>query len=120
MSNIMEKELEFFNQNKFDDESGGPIDRNNMKKWIVNFDGPKDSDYEGGKFHVEITFKDDYPKSRPECKFLSEELLHPNIYSNGNVCFGNYEWHEGYTVIDLLAALKYLLRNWSQNFVNIN
>ena len=65
MSNIMEKELEFFNQNKFDDESGGPIDRNNMKKWIVNFDGPKDSDYEGGKFHVEITFKDDYPKSRP-------------------------------------------------------
>lgn len=111
MSDKMKKELDFFNQNKFDDESGGPVNTSSMNKWIINFNGPKDSDYEGGRFHVEITFASDYPKSMPKCKFLNEELLHPNIYSDGSVCFGNYSWNDGYTIIDLLSALKHLLKN---------
>jgi len=106
----MQKELDFFNQNKFDDEYGGPIDRNNMKKWVIHFNGPQGSDYEGGKFHVEINFGSDYPKSIPGCKFLNEELLHPNINSSGCVCFGNYVWRDGYTIIDLISALKHLLK----------
>jgi ubiquitin-protein ligase len=111
MSTKMDKEYNFFIKYKSDDESGGPIDRNNMLKWKINFNGPKNSDYEGGKFHVEINFTEEYPKKMPTCKFLNEELLHPNINSNGNVCFGNYPWKEGYTIIDLISALKYLLKN---------
>lgn len=111
MADKMEKELKLFNQNKFDDEYGGPVDRQNMNKWIVHFSGPKGSDYEGGKFHVEINFGSDYPKSMPNCKFLNEELLHPNISSSGSVCFGGYVWKEGYTILDLINALKYLLKN---------
>lgn len=111
MSDKMEKEYEFFQQYKSDDESGGPIDRNKMNVWKVNFNGPQNSDYEEGKFHVEITFGSDYPKTIPTVKFLNDELMHPNINSSGKVCFGNYEWKDEYTIIDLLCALKYLLKN---------
>lgn len=67
----MKKRIRFLNQNKFDDESGGPFDSLNMYIWIVNFNGPKESDYERGRFHVEITFTSDYPKTMPSCKFLN-------------------------------------------------
>lgn len=107
----MDKEYEFFLKYKSDDESGGPIDRKNMLVWKINFNGPKDSDYEKGKFHVQITFDQNYPKSMPSCKFLNEELLHPNVYTNGEVCFGNYVWKEEYNILDYLSALSYLLKN---------
>ena len=32
-----------------------------MNKWNIKFDDPKDSDYEEGRFSVDITFSLDYP-----------------------------------------------------------
>ena len=53
---VMEKEFNYFLENKMDNESGGPIDFNNMFDWNIKFNGPKDSDYEGGRFSVNIHF----------------------------------------------------------------
>jgi len=111
MSNRMKAEYDFFLKYKSDDESGGPIDSKNMFEWKINFNGPRGSDYENGKFHVKITFPNDYPKSMPSCKFLNDELLHPNINSKGEVCFGNYVWKEEYNILDYLSAISYLLEN---------
>ena len=58
---VMQKEYKFFLENKMENESGGPIDKKNMYKWNIKFDGPKDSDYECGRFSVDITFPSDYP-----------------------------------------------------------
>ena len=106
----MEKEYKFFLENKMENESGGPINKNEMNKWNIKFDGPKDSDYEGGRFSVDITFNSDYPNSIPICKF-NNDAFHPNIDENGKVCFGKFVWESDYTILDLLNALYYLLKN---------
>lgn len=106
---VMEKEFGYFLQNKMESESGGPIDFDNMFEWNIKFDGPKDSDYEGGRFSVNIHFPQDYPNSRPECTFLND-VFHPNIDDNGKVCFGSFSWDINYTILDLLNSLYYLLK----------
>lgn len=110
MSDKMKKEYEFFMKYKSDNESGGPIDQNNMHVWKINFDGPKNSDYEGGRLHVKITFPPEYPNKIPVCYFLNDELLHPNIRKDGRVCFGKFQWNSDCTVLDLLDALMILLK----------
>lgn len=111
MSSDMEKKYDFFMKYKSENESGGPLDRKNMFIWKINFDGPNNSDYEGGKFHIEIKFNESNPDDLPKCKFLGEELLHPNIRDDGQVCFGNLVWNKNNTILDLLNALYYLLKN---------
>lgn len=106
----MKKEYDFFKENKSDNESGGSVDRENMFKWIIHFDGPKKSDYEGGKFHVEVNFPQNYPEDKPVCKFLNDELLHPNISEDGIVCFGKFKWNKDNTILDIINALYYLLK----------
>lgn len=111
MSDKMQNDYESFMKYKSENEDGGPIDRKNMFKWLIHFNGPKDSDYEGGRFHVEVTFDKDNPEKRPTCKFLNDELLHPNIHQNGTVCFGGFQWNKDCTIFDVLNALYYLLKN---------
>ena len=109
----MEKEYEFFIKYKMNNESGGPIDKSNMYKWNIEFDGPSDSDYEEGRFSVDVTFPKDYPNSRPSCKF-HDDVFHPNIDEQGNVCFGysdGFIWEKDCTILDLLNALYHLLKN---------
>ena len=94
MFDKMQKEYNFFIENKSENEDGGPINRKDMSKWIIHFDGPKNSDYEGGRFHAEVNFPDSYPEKRPSCKFLNDELLHPNVRQDGTVCFGKFLWNK--------------------------
>ena len=106
---VMEKEFYYFLANKMDSEEGGPIDYNNMFVWNIKFDGPKNSDYEGGRFSVNINFPTDYPNSRPDCTFLND-VFHPNIDDEGRVCFGSFSWQNNFTILDLLNSLYYLLK----------
>ena len=106
---VMEKEYEYFKENKMDSESGGPKNTSNMYEWNIKFNGPKDSDYEGGRFSVDITFPENYPNSRPKCKFLYD-VFHPNIDDDGYVCFGDYTWENNCTILDLLNSLYHLLK----------
>lgn len=120
-SQTLQKEYEFFTMYKNDTEYGGPVDRNNMNKWHVHIEGPKDSDYSGAKLHLEITFPDNYPSSRPTCKFINDaDIFHPNVNENGEVCFGEFSWKSDYTILDLLNAIYHLLKypNFNDGYNN--
>ena len=107
----MDKQYEFFKKYKSENESGGPIDEKDMYEWLIHFDGPKDSDYEGGKYHVRIKFHEDDLGKIPDCYFENKELLHPNINDNGRVCFGTkIKWDKDCTILDLIGYLTYLLQ----------
>jgi ubiquitin-protein ligase len=60
-------------------------DESDLYNWTVYLKGPGETAYEGGIYRASLLFPDDYPYSPPKMKFLSE-ILHPNIYENGDVC----------------------------------
>lgn len=108
---VMDYQLELFKQYKSENESGGPIDMSNMFVWRIHFDGPKNSDYEGGRYHVKVIFDKDDLDSLPKCIFENEEFIHPNIADDGQVCFGNnIQWDKDHTILDILSDLIYLLK----------
>ena len=109
MTEKMKAEYDLFLKNKKEGVTGGPIDKSNMFKWLIHFNGPNDSDYEGGKFHVEVNFPSNYPNEKPSCKFKNCDLLHPNIRPTGEVCFGNLKWNQNSNIFNLLDALYMLL-----------
>ena len=58
---------------------------NNIFEWKFIIIGPPETLYESGTFEGLISFPNDYPNRPPKVKF-TEEILHPNIYTDGNVC----------------------------------
>lgn len=52
--------------------------------WNFMIIGPSDTFYEGGLFKGQIKFPTTYPNNPPQ--FIFENILHPNIYSDGSVC----------------------------------
>ena len=65
---------------------------NDILNWNFIMLGPEDTIYEGGIFKGTISFPKNYPHSPPKVKFL-EDMIHPNIYKDGNVCISIV--HEG-------------------------
>ena len=117
----MDKQYIFFMEYKSNNESGGPINMDNMYEWRIHFDGPKNSDYEGGRYHVKVIFNKDNLDKVPKCIFENEELLHPNISSVGEVKFGNdIQWDKNHTILDLINYLMLLLKypNYDDGYDN--
>ena len=56
-----------------------------MNVWIVTLPGPEGTVYEGGKFEVEIDFRDSYPFKCPNITFVTK-IYHPNISNKGEIC----------------------------------
>ena len=100
---------------------GGPIDKNDLKKWEITIPGPIDSPFEGGKFKVSIILDDDYPNSPPTCRFLTK-IFHPNItFPDGSICVNFLKKTEGKTdlykswtnkksICDIIVGLYGLLK----------
>ena len=60
-------------------------DNKNKNNWIVTFQDPGNSNYDGGTFAVNFIFPDNYPRTPPYLRFLTK-IWHPNISSqNGSV-----------------------------------
>jgi ubiquitin-protein ligase len=58
--------------------SAAPTD-NSMFIWHANIKGPENTAYEGGCFHMEITFPENYPVSPPSIKLFTK-IPHPNVF----------------------------------------
>ena len=57
----------------------------NTQHWDIYLEGPADTCYEKGIFHLEMIFPDDYPQNPPSLRFLSQ-FWHPNVFPDGKVC----------------------------------
>lgn len=63
-----------------------------FSKWDFTMIGPPDTFYEFGLFPGHIIFPKEYPNKPPKV-FFDTNLIHPNIYKNGEVCISIL--HEG-------------------------
>ena len=81
-----------------------------MIHWIGWIEGPEDTPYAGGKFHLTIDFPTDYPFKPPKMQFITP-VYHPNISNSGEICLDilHSQWSPALTVCDLLISLCSLL-----------
>lgn len=57
----------------------------NPRHFDIYIDGPDNSAYSGGKFHLELYLPRDYPMVPPKVHFLTR-IYHPNIDRFGRIC----------------------------------
>lgn len=82
----------------------------NYLVWDCIILGPKDSLYEGGKFHVTITCGENYPFKPPQAVFKTS-IYHPNISSTGLVCIDilKHNWSPVFNIEKILLAISSIL-----------
>jgi ubiquitin-protein ligase len=68
------------------------VNLKNFNTWNIIIFGPVDTIFEGGIFNAVIKFPSNYPNKPPEFHF-TDNILHPNIYTNGKMCISIL--HEG-------------------------
>ena len=90
----------------------GLINENNIFIWKATILGPKNTPYQGGLFHLKITFPDDYPNRAPEIIF-ENPIYHLNVkffvYGEkplGHICLSTLnDWKKEYTMIQVLPEI---------------
>ena len=82
----------------------------NPNRWIGYIDGPEQSSFEGGRFHLTIDFPKEYPFRAPEIRLLTP-IFHPNISSKGEICLDilHSQWSPALTIRALLISVCSLL-----------
>ena len=54
------------------------LEDNNIDKWRVKMNGPKETPYENGIFTIRIIFPPEYPKKGPDFRFINK-IYHLNV-----------------------------------------
>lgn len=82
----------------------------NITSWNATIQGPPDSPYESGIFHLDIYFPSEYPFKPPRVNFITK-IYHPNINSNGKICLDilKDQWSPALTMSKILLSISSLL-----------
>ena len=85
--------------------SAGPVG-DDIFHWEAILLGPSGTPYEGGSFHLDILFSQDYPFKPPKCKFTTR-IYHPNINSSGGICLDilKDQWSPALTISKVLLSI---------------
>mmetsp|Transcript_2509 Transcript_2509/g.4637 ORF Transcript_2509/g.4637 Transcript_2509/m.4637 type:complete len:158 (-) Transcript_2509:199-672(-) len=86
-----------------------PMDRN-PRHFRITIDGPPDSAYHGGKFHLELFLPGEYPMVPPKVRFLTK-IYHPNIDALGRICLDilKDKWSPALQIDKVCLSLQLLL-----------
>ncbi|KAK4620079.1 Ubiquitin-conjugating enzyme E2 5A [Fulvia fulva] len=84
-----------------------------MNIWNVYMEGPADSVYVGGRFHIQVTLPKEYPFKPPVVAFRTK-IYHPNVSNDdkGAMCLGMLkaeEWKPPNKIADVLKLVKAVL-----------
>jgi ubiquitin-protein ligase len=77
---------------------------------VGSFEGPPNSPYEGGVFHILFCLSSQYPQKPPGCLMFTQ-IWHPNISARGEICMDALEhrWSPNWTLDSLSVAIASLL-----------
>lgn len=91
-------------------------DEGNMLVWNCVILGPKNTPYEDGTFHGQITFPVNYPFASPSFKFLTK-IYHMNVSVNGEPCLKSLtdNWSVSTTVKTLFEHILSLMSTPNPN-----
>lgn len=88
----------------------GTAQQKNIMAWEAYIEGPPDSPFAGGIFHLYIDFPNNYPIKPPKVTFKTK-IYHCNIASNGSICLdilkGN--WSPVLTTQKVLLSISSLM-----------
>ena len=89
--------------------SASPID-GNLFEWNAIIIGATDTPYEGGIFHIALSFPQTYPFTPPIVRFKTK-IFHPNISESGEICLDilKYHWSPAYSIPHILLSIVSLL-----------
>ncbi|XP_034249001.1 ubiquitin-conjugating enzyme E2 D2B-like [Thrips palmi] len=112
--NLLQGELDNFNPEDVLVEV--TLDNDDVFKWRAVLEGPSDTPYENGKFHVTLTMSENYPFTPPKVEFKTR-IFHCNINTNGHVCLNILKprhekdgaWKEALGVEQVLLSIRALL-----------
>ena len=79
----------------------------------ADIQGPADTPFEGGTFHVALTVGDQYPQQPPKGQFRTR-IFHPNVAEkDGDICVSTLkkDWDASLGLRHVLVVIKCLLMN---------
>lgn len=93
---------------------------NRTDLYSVMIRGPNNTPYEDGLFIFDLQLSPEYPRSPPQCCYISynTERLNPNLYPNGRVCVsllgtwmgrGTEVWGPKSTLLQLIVSIQGLI-----------
>jgi len=85
-------------------------DHDNIYKCSCSFNGPIDSPYTGGVFHLDITIPRDYP-FKPPIVICLTPIYHPNFNQLGQICVDILKdnWSPALTIPRIVLSIVSLL-----------
>jgi len=86
------------------------VEESNARYFKVIIDGPAESPYEGGRYHLELFLPDEYPMSAPKVRLLTK-IYHPNIDKLGRICLDilKEKWSPALQIRTVLLSIQALL-----------
>jgi ubiquitin-conjugating enzyme E2 D/E len=88
-------------------------DPSNLFSWKATIQGPPETPYESGIFHLSLEFPETYPLHPPIVTFTTK-VYHPNIDShNGFICVNilQQDWCSVLTISTILLSLRSFLHS---------
>ena len=104
------RELQLIQNDPPSNCSAGLINNNDIFEWEATIMGPHSSPYEGGIFHMRVSFPMDYPFKPPTCVFTTK-IFHPNINTSGGICLDilKEQWSPALTMTKVLLSICSML-----------